>query len=155
MILAHFECDDDRDKKWFPAKQDWISKYGSIFQPAHRALVVDWMAEIAEGQVIDTSTYHLAICYFDIFMSLTYNWHDHKVDDLQNIGAFMLNVACKAEQILYLDLKAALNHEVLGVGCPEERERIFQGLFVKGRKYEANFLKHCDPFAPLLPCAFH
>ncbi|KAJ3152547.1 Cyclin-A1-2 [Geranomyces variabilis] len=110
IILAHFKTDINRELQLRDCRRvDWLVQHQQPFNQVHRGTVVCWLAEMAEEQDQDPSSYHLAVTYFDIFMAKTMNYD---LDQLQLIGVAMLDLAARSELHRSLDLKKVLHYEL-------------------------------------------
>lgn len=71
----------------------YLRKHPGI-EPQMRAILLDWIMEIANAYHLHRQTFHLAVEYIDRFMSCT---EKLKVDRLQLIGITALFIAAKVE----------------------------------------------------------
>jgi hypothetical protein len=77
-------------------------------EPQMRAILLDWLAEIAYAYRLHRETWHLACEYMDRFMSCVKQ--QMKVDRLQLIGMTALFLAAKVEEIYPPKLKELASH---------------------------------------------
>jgi cyclin E len=74
-------------------EQNYLRKHPGI-EPQMRAILLDWVMEIANAYRLHRQTFHLAVEYIDRFMSCT---EKLQVDRLQLIGITALFIAAKVE----------------------------------------------------------
>lgn len=77
-------------------------------EPQMRAILLDWLLEIAQAYRLHRETVHLAIEYIDRFMTLTKR--AMRIDRLQLIGMTALFLAAKVEEIYPPKLKEFAAH---------------------------------------------
>ncbi|KAI8817701.1 uncharacterized protein EV422DRAFT_212811 [Fimicolochytrium jonesii] len=94
LLHANYQTDVEREKIFVSQREDWLGRYANL-NGVHRAVVVDWLAELAEDNWIHDSTYHLAVNYFDLYMSKSNM--DHVLYDLQAIAISMIFFSAKKE----------------------------------------------------------
>ncbi|KAJ3011995.1 Cyclin-A1-2 [Thoreauomyces humboldtii] len=122
IILENSQADIGWDEAASALRKDWTRSNGEI-NLSHRAVVVDWLAELAADQRLHPSTYHVSVNYFDTFMNLE-GGNEYTLYDLQLIAIAMLVVAAKKEQVELLSLAEILQYELEECPCDEQPNRL-------------------------------
>lgn len=85
----------------------YLRRHAGI-EPQMRAILIDWLVEIAYAYRLHRETLHLALEYMDRFMSQTHQ--QMQIDRLQLIGITSLFLAAKVEEIYPPKLRELASH---------------------------------------------